>query len=544
MSTRKVRNLPARKVRNISREVVMNPSKGLNNLGSPSLIDNKEWADLQNIEFTEGGVAEKRSGYTTYSGALTAAKGLGQLKTDSINHICTIDGTSFKYTTGSSYTTVGSISFTAGLDVNFVQAKGLLYIWNGSQGGASWDGTTLSRPGTMPAAKYSVYFKSFHIAAGTPTKSSRLYVAELSNPSDFTNISSDPDPSPNDNIEVPGATVFDAGTGADFIDIQPDDGDIITGIGVFSDYIIVYKQFASYQVVIGASGIESITPITRAAGCIAGGSVVPVENDLYFLSRQGVRVLGNEANFFSAIRTNILSKPIDPIIQAMLASAYNKASGVYFNNQYILSIPNAAGQLNTVIVYNKQFQSWTRWTDINAANFLRIVDSSNEEKLLFLNTDGTQVYEFTPGVYSDDGQPISAYMLSKVFDFKSPDITKYFVDLGLVFRTISGEITLAIYTEGDELFGGTVGIAGSSSNDGMGYTMLGYAMFGTGGGDDSGLTTYTDLTKRVVINTNSTSIRFRLENSRNNENFVLLGYINAFYPYGHYLFDSADKIYL
>lgn len=37
--------------------------------------------------------------------------------------------------------------------------------------------------------------------------------------------------------------------------------------------------------------------------------------------------------------------------------------------------------------------------------------------------------------------------------------------------------------------------------------MLGYAMFGTGGGDDSGLTTYTDLTKRVVINTNSTSIR-------------------------------------
>lgn len=513
---------------------------GLNNLGSPSLIDNREWADLQNIQFSEGGLAEKRPGYEAYGDALTAAKGLGQLKTDTVNHVCTIDGTAFNYTTSGSWTTNGSVSFTAGLNVSFSQARGKLYIWNGSQGGAYWDGTTLARPGTMPSAKGSIYYSSYHIAWGTATKTSRIYIYALTDSSDFTNVSG---AVVWDSTEVPGATVF-AGTGAQYIDIQPDDGDYITGVGVFSDIVIIYKQFATYQMTLDADGVPTITPITRAAGCIAGNSVVAVENDLYFLSRQGVRVLGNEANFFSAIRTNILSKPIDPLILAMLASSYVKSSGVYFNNQYILSIPNAAGDLDTVIVYNKQFQAWSRWTDINAATFLRIVDSNNEEKLLFLNTDGTQVYEFTPDVYNDDGQPIDAYMLSKVFDFKTPDITKYFVDLGLIFRTISGEISLNVYTEGDELFGGTVGLAGSTTNDGMGYTMLGYAMFGTGGGDDSGLTTYTDLTKRVVINTNSTSIRFRIANARNNENFVFLGYINAFYPYGHYLFDSSDKIYL
>ena len=78
----------------------------------------------------------------------------------------------------------------------------------------------------------------------------------------------------------------------------------------------------------------------------------------------------------------------------------------------------------------------------------------------------------------------------------------------------------------------------------MGYSMLGYAMLGTGGGDAEGQEALADTVRRIVVNTNSTSIRFRIENSRNNENFVLLGYINAFYPYGHYLFDSTKKIYL
>ena len=259
---------------------------------------------------------------------------------------------------------------------------------------------------------------------------------------------------------------------------------------------------------------------------------------------QGVRSLGNEANFFSAIRTNILTKKIDRLIQGMKPSDYDKAVAIFFKNSYLLSIPNSSGVLDTVIVYNKLFQCWTKWTDLNISAFCKIVDTDNNERLLFLKEGGTQVYEFTPDIYNDNGAAINAYMVSKVFDFKNPDITKYFVDLGLMFRTISGEMTLTVYTEGDVLFGGAVGLAGNTVNDGMGYSMLGYAMFGTAGGDDSGISTYADIVKRIAINTNSTTIRFKIENARVNENFVLLGYIHAFYPFGHYLFNSSNKIYL
>jgi hypothetical protein len=539
MSTRKVAAIPGRNPRPISREAVFNPNKGLNNLGSPSLIDNKEWADLLNIEFDEGGVARKRMGFTSFSGSLTAAKGLGSFVTESFNQVMTVDGTTFKYTTGTSWTADATVSFTAAKQTWFTQARNEAYIFNGTEGGAKWTGTVLSRPGTMPKAKFSIFAQSYHIAAGVDGQQNRVYISELADASKFTRTAT----VLNNSTEVPGATVF-SGTTANFIDIQPGDGDKITGLGTFQDVIVVFKQFSIYQLTFDDTGNPVLQPVTRAAGCVSATSVVSVENDLYFLSREGVRVLGNEPNFFSSIRTNILSKRIEPVTNGFNETYYPKSNGVYFNNQFILSAPTTSSTIDTTIVYNKQFQAWSKWRNTEADAFTKFVKGNNEQILLFLSQDGTQVYEFTPGIYTDDGVPITSYLLSKVFDFKNPDITKYFVDIGLMFRTISGTVDLKVYTEGDVLFGGTAGIAGNPTNDGMGYSMLGYAMLGTGGGEIGEQEALTDTVRRIVVNTNSTSIRFRIENSGNNENFVLLGYINAFYPYGHYLFDSTKKIYL
>ena len=175
---------------------------------------------------------------------------------------------------------------------------------------------------------------------------------------------------------------------------------------------------------------------------------------------------------------------------------------------------------------------------------MTFIDSDNKKYLYYLKSAGTQVYRFIPDTYSDSGAAIDSYILSKVFDFKNPDITKYFVDLGLMFRTISGEVTVEVYTEGNYLFGGAVGISGTATAEGMGYGMLGEFMLGVTGAEVDELQPYSDLIKRIVINTNSTTIRFKITNNRVGENFVFLGYIHAFYPYGHYLFSSDNKVYL
>ncbi len=539
MSTRKVDNLPSRKVRPISRQTVYNPSGGLNNNGSPNLISDKEWSDLLNVQFDEGGVVRKRMGFTSFADTLTSAYGLGSLVTDTYNQLLTVDGTTFKYTTGTSWTTVGSVAFTASLDTTFTQARAKTYIWNGTNGGTEWDGATLTRPGTMPKAKFSVFYSSYHIAGGVDGQSSRVYISVLADSSDFTNAAT----TLNNSTEVPGATVF-AGSGANYIDVQPNDGDKITALGVFQDVLIIFKQFSIYQMTFDDTGTPFVQLVTRAAGCIAPRTVENVENDLYFLSREGVRVLGNEANYFNSIRTSIISQNIDPDILSMLPSSFAKANSIYYQDEYIISIPDSAGNLTYTYSYNRVFRAWSKWSNISARSMAIFVDADNNTSLLFMPTDATQVYEFTPGTYTDNGVPISCYILSKVFDFKNPDITKYFVDLGLMFRTISGEVSVEIYTEGNLLFGGTAGIAGNTVADGMGYSVLGYTMLGLGGGDADALVAYADIIRRVVINTNSTTIRFKISNDRNNENFVLLGYIHAFYPYGHYLFNSDNKIYL
>lgn len=546
MSSRKVRAIPGRRTRPISRQIILNPAGGLNNNGSPSLIDDRQWSDLLNVQFDEGGVVRKRMGFKTFAGTLTQARGIGSLRTSSVNNLVTIDNTTFKYYPGTSWTSVGTVSFTANKETSFTQARSKVYIWNGTEGGTEWDGVTLGRPGTMPSAKFSVFYNGYHVAAGTGTQTTRLYFSDVSNASIFTS-SGTISGITWDSTNVPGATVFNT-SGAQFIDISPGDGEKITGLGIFSDTLIVFKENSVYQLTLTFSGTTmtpQVLPITKSTGCVSHRSIVNVENDLYFLSREGVRVLGNQANYFNSIRTSILSRQIDPIIQSMKSDSYDKSTAVYFDKEYIINIPDSSGAISVTLSYHREFQAWSKWSNINADSMIKYIDSNNNERLVFNTETGTQMYEFTPGIYSDNGVGISSYVLSKVFDFKNPDITKYFVDLGLIFRTISGEVELELFTQGNVLFGGTAAIGGNPVTDGMGMTMLGYTVLGQGGGTVSPDTeAFSDLVKRVVIKTKSTNIRFKISNDNNNENFVLLGFIHAFYPYSHYFFDSDSKIYL
>ena len=96
-------------------------------------------------------------------------------------------------------------------------------------------------------------------------------------------------------------TVF-AGTPAltetNVIDIRKNDGDKITGLAVFQDVLIVFKERSIYQVTFDSSGNPTVTPITYATGCVSHKSIVNVENDVYFMSREVCVYFGNEPQFF------------------------------------------------------------------------------------------------------------------------------------------------------------------------------------------------------------------------------------------------------
>jgi hypothetical protein len=533
----------------------MNPSKGLNTLVSPSLIDDKEFSDMQNMEYDEGGVIRKRAGYVTAGSALTAARGLGVYSTESSNYMVTIDGTALKYRTSGAWSTATGDTFSSGNDVAFTQARLKLFIWNGTDGGAYFDGSAVTRPGTMPKAKFSVYYQNKHIASGVPGQPSRLYISNLTNAADFTVTTGGTQPQPDSTTDsensvanVPGATVFagtPALTEANVIDIRKNDGDKITALGVFQDVLIVFKERAIYQVTFDSSGNPTVTPITYATGCISHRSVVNVENDISFMSREGHRVLGNEPQFFTAIRTQILSIRINPQIDAINKQYYSRVNGVYFDNKYILAYPVGSSSISKTFTYDRRFQAYSIWTNFNAQAMVRYIDTTtNQEDLYFLDDTGTQVYKRVAGTYSDNGAAIEAFVVSKAQDLKNPDITKFWVDLRLIFRRLSGQVTFTVYQD-DGISVGTA-VIGSSSARGMGLKRLGVTKLGSDGVTVSGTTTTTfvDNPQSVGLNLDSRTIKFKIYNNRVDENFVLLGMVYAYYPKSHYVFDSSKKIYL
>lgn len=554
MSRRSNNEIPAKKVKPPQRLVVMNPSKGLNNLVSPSLIDNKEFSDMQNMEYDEGGVIRKRAGYVAAGNSLAAARGLGTFSTESSNYMVTIDGTQLKYRTSGNWSTATGDTFTAAKDTDFTQARLKLFIWNGTDGGAYFDGSAVTRPGTMPKAKFSVYYQNKHIAAGVDGQPSRLFISNLTNAADFTVTTGGTQPQPdstndseNGNPNVPGATVFagtPALTEANVLDIRKNDGDKITALGVFQDVLIVFKERSIFQVTFDSSGNPTVTPVTYATGCVSHKSVVNIENDISFMSREGHRVLGNEPQFFTAIRTQVLSIRIQPSMDAINKQYYSRCNGVYFDNKYILAYPVGSSTISKTMTYDRRFQAYSLWTNFNAQAMVRYIDSSNNEDLYFLDDGGTQVYKRVTGTYNDNGAAIEAYIVSKAQDLGNPDITKFWVDLRLIFRRLSGQITFTVYQDD----GVTVGTAtiGTISSRGMGMNMLGTVILGLDGEAPSTSSTasFIDNPQSIGLNLDSRTIKYKIYNNRVDENFVLLGTIYAYYPKSHYVFDSSAKIYL
>jgi len=540
--------------RQIRREYVLNPAKGLNNLVSDSLIDKREASSLLNIAFEESGVVRKRDGFSSFGQSLTNAQLLGYYYSETAKELLTVDAGQPKRFSSGVWTDISGVTMsTTRPFIDYTQAKNNVFLWDTESGGVQYNGTTTTRPGTMPKAKFSIYNNGIHIASGTPGQLSRVYFSVGGKPAQFTNNgASKPvafavgDGWPDNAVDVPGATDFTNANSAFTIDFGKDDGFAVTGIAVFQGDIIIFKENAIYQLSFTGSTTDAVsavvTLITRSIGCVSHRSIAYVENDIYFLTRRGVYVIGNEANFYTAIRTNELSARVRPLIDQISPAGYELCNARYYKDRYLLAAPVGTTAVNRVLNYDRRYQAWSVWDTIAPRAMIPFIDNNNIEHFYFIQDKaGQSVKEIITGQYNDEGAAISAYWESAALDGGSIDITKRFVDLGVVLRQLNGILNITIYADGAEILKDTM-IDGVSSS-GYGADMIGDAWIG---GNISTGTTELGVTNepwRLVIKRNSRTIKFRIENNRVDENFALLGYILGYYPYSYYRFDSSRKVY-
>ena len=528
----------------ISQLSVLNPGKGLNNFVSDSLIQDSEASDLMNIQFSESGCPTKSYGITAVgTGLSNAPKGLGALITSSVRQILTIDGTALKYLNGSTWTSISGASFTSGREVNFVQARDVIYIWNGSEAGAQYDGTTLSRPTTTVSAQFGIFYSGRQIVSGVTSHPNRLYISTSTDASDFTNTNptGTGEYSVYDTSTHPGATAF-SGTGAAYLDVAKGDGDKITGFAKFQEQLIIFKERSIYSMTFDSSGTPVITQVTASMGAVSHKSIENIDNDVFFLSRNGYYVLGNEANYNTAIRTNELSTRIKPVIETIGASNLSKAASIYSDFRFYSSVATGGTSTNNkTITYDKRYQAWSQLDYIKANAFTEYIDSSNIKHLYYASADEAEVYEIAIG-YSANGTAINAYWTSKAFDAGQFDAYKRWLDITFLFRQIVGTVTITIYSDNNEVVKTTSISSTTSASGSMGTEMMGSEIFGGFGDTASGSST-NNIPYRVKVNTKSRTIKVKVSNSNNDETFTLLGINFAYVPYSRYSFPSSQKIY-
>lgn len=549
--------IPARRgvKRDWPQTMVVNPGKGLNTLVSDSLIANDEASDLQNIQFVEAGAPAKRNGHTAVgTGLVNNPKGLGSFNvSSSLKYVLTIDGTSLKYLLSGVWTTISGASFTTGKNVVFTQAGGAMYIWNGTDAGRKLDSSlVLTAPTTSPSAGFAIYYSNKQIAAGTATQPNRLYISSAVDLSDFTNASG----TISDSTNVPGTSSF-AGTDANYIDVNKDDGDKITGLAKFQGVLVVFKERSIWQLTFDASGNPTVTQVSSSVGCVGHRSVDNVENDVIFLSRLGYYALGNQANYAAnVIRTNEISQKIHPLITTITAANLPSTASLYSDYVFYSSIATGGTTTNNkTITFDRRYTAWSVLTNVNANAFTEYIDSSNVKHLYYAADDEAKVYEIDTS-YSDNGTAINAYWQSKNFDFGDPSLYKQVIDCDIILRQLSGSVTITFITDN-----GTVAKTTtlSSSNDLSGTVGSDlWGAYGVGGGtymttitgiaqsttsSASGVTTATtNVPYRIRLGINCRSIKVKVSNANNNETFTLLGFKFYYRPYKHTKFPSDLRV--
>jgi hypothetical protein len=172
------------------------------------------------------------------------------------------------------------------------------------------------------------------------------------------------------NVATTGVTTIFGGTGNDPFKVGL--GDPVTGLASWVGFnIVVFCKNSCYVVDTGGSPAKgstvpttanyTIRTISASTGCVSHGSIAQVGEDLFFLSRTGVRSIRRtmEENMVAS-DVGVISYPIQDVIDEINWASVENATAIFWNNRYLLSVPTGTSTVNnTTLCYNTNTQSWT-----------------------------------------------------------------------------------------------------------------------------------------------------------------------------------------
>ena len=442
-------------------------SNGQNSNDLEDVISPSQGELMQNVVINKKGKLSKRKGQDLFNKDVgsTPFRGLGRFDPDTnTSYMLSASGANIIRSEISStdWTIINpDDNLTADKNTEFIQANKLLFILNGSDASAYYDGNNFipslgSTSGSPPVATTGVWLRNYLFLAGNPTNADWLYFSNNLEPGQFTVT--------------------------DILRINTGDGQKIQRLEPYKlNELIIYKERSIYDLdITGTTPLSdwTVQPISKFVGCIAPRSVVNLGNDQWFLSSNPIAVRSLVRSQFDKILLDFVSNPIQDIFDGTGTTSINKSqasksAAILFDSKYILAIPTASSTVNnTVIVYNFLTQGWyviDGWYPAACLEYkerLFYIDANDGRVIeAFVDTGGD--FEEGPNFLNSASDPTVAITfdyISKAYDFGKAENFKQLDSIELELEsTGNNTASLFINLDNDGLTNvGTINLSGDA----------------------------------------------------------------------------------
>lgn len=367
---------------------------GVDTKAAPFLVRGNECRDCRNVLSTTTGSIKKRNGNQTFcsslAGSPTSIQSLFGLGSVGPFLIATAGTKMYSVnTSGTSVDITGAASLTNNARWEFIEgpgASGPLYGMNGTDTPKLWTGSGniadwTASAGAVPNGKYVLYFKNRVFVVGTASNPSRLYACAVGDPRNWD-------------------TTVSGASSAWSVDLDPTDGDGITGIVNHGAYVLVFKRNKIYVIYDLDSGANRT--LSTSIGCAAHRSIVDSPLGTFFLTNdKGIYL-------YNGTILKQLSESITPTLQSIVSTQRQFACGAFANDHYYLSVCTSGAANNLVLDFDTQLGSF--WPHSNTANQFALWKASNLTEL-YAGQAGSGIIDksYVSGVSQDNGVNYLAY---------------------------------------------------------------------------------------------------------------------------------------
>lgn len=303
--------------------------------------------------------------------------------------------------------------------LSFETFGGKVYMSNGVDSYASWDGATYTTFPSAPKARYLRLWKDTMWASGVPGLDDRTYESAAGDPETWPVAS--------------------------WIDISKGDGDRTTGLGTDGFTLIVFKRNRHMAIVDPVTLQNRVVDFEK--GCESHFSIIQFEGFVYFLSRRGF------CKYFGDSPSQIISYKLDPVFTPSILNlaALDTCRAYVVENRIGWSLPEVGSAVPTM-----QIEYYPRLGPISPFGTVGIgpfavqrmpsgifvrVRSGNQETLFGAKTTANKFLQMFAAIGTDDGATFTAILETGPYNFGAPTRTKYIRSIRFLGR---GDFTCQI----------------------------------------------------------------------------------------------------